>query len=103
MTSLLRRITGQDRWDEASRYAPPPPGNGIGGNPCPCDRPHGLLYSDYACDLAHARAQTVRRHAIATSEERPAWLYGRLEDPAADALARASFDRIADPVRNAPA
>jgi hypothetical protein len=77
MDGLLRRITGQDRWDEATRYAPPPPGNGIAGEPCPCERPHGLLYSDGACDAAYARAQDLRRHAIRSSEERPVWLDAR--------------------------
>lgn len=70
----LRTLTGGARWDEATRYEPPPPGNGIGGAPCPCARPHGLLYSDPACDAAYARAELVRTTAIATSAERPAWL-----------------------------
>jgi hypothetical protein len=77
----IRNLTGGARWDEATgwpyQYAPPKPGNGIGGDPCPCQRPHGPLYSDGACDAAYARAELVRTTAIATSAERP-WL----EEPA---------------------
>jgi hypothetical protein len=89
----IRTLTGGARWDEASRYTPPPPGNGIGGDPCPCQRPHGLLYRDPACDAAYARAELVRDTAIATSAERP-WL----EEPATITASRRpslpeTFDR----------
>lgn len=77
----LRNLTGGPRWDEATgwpsasrQYAPPKPGNGLGGDPCPCERPHGMLYRDPACDAATARAELVRRTAIATSAERATWL-----------------------------
>lgn len=72
----IRRLAGQDRWDEATRYTPPPPGNGIGGDPCACERPHGFLYRDPACDAATRRAELVRTTAIDTSEIRPDILEG---------------------------
>jgi hypothetical protein len=82
----LRNLTGGARWDKATgwpdQYAPPKPGNGIGGDPCPCERPHGLLYRDPACDAADRRAALVRRAAIESSTERPAWLE-RWQDAAA--------------------
>ena len=34
---------------------------------CPCDRPHGILYSDGACDAARRRQAVVHQASLDTS------------------------------------